>query len=57
MKLEHVLVMSRILAGILGFAYLAWRDWPLALAVLLVADFASWRNGQRPLVGPRKDHS
>lgn len=55
--LDNAVVVMRLLAGILALGYLAWRDWPLALAVLLVADLSSWLSGRRALVGPRKGHS
>lgn len=36
--LDRLVTVARLIAGIAGVCYLAWRDWPLALAVIATAD-------------------
>ena len=55
--LDNARVILRIVAGVMALGYLAWRDWALALAVLFLADLASWLNDRKAPPGPPKGYS
>lgn len=46
--LDRLLTGTRLAAGIAGVCYLAWKDWPLALAVIATADALICFERRRP---------
>lgn len=40
--LDKVRTIARIMAGLIAFGYLAWRDPPLAVAVVFLCQAVAW---------------